>query len=96
MVFRSKHNFLIQLEDGVHRKVIICKALKAALKKKNPFPFQSVRWMDQKGYWIHHLGCMCLVLMEHETHLGPICWEIQMKVPFLDVSFSQTPKCDGT
>lgn len=30
--------------------------------------------------------------MEHETHLGPICWEIQMKVSLQDVSFSQTPK----
>lgn len=30
--------------------------------------------------------------MEHETHLGPICWEIQMEVSLQDVSFSQTPK----
>lgn len=30
--------------------------------------------------------------MEHETHLGPVCWETQMKVSLQDVSFSQTPK----
>lgn len=32
------------------------------------------------------------MVMEHETHLGPICWEVQMKVSLQDVSFSQTPK----
>lgn len=60
--------------------------------KKTPFPSNLSDWWTRKCIKSIRPGCVCLVVMERKTHLELTCWEIQMKVPLQDVSFSQTPK----
>lgn len=93
-VFISKHYFLIQLEDRVHQESDHLQGTESShgIEKKIPFPSNLSDWWSGKGIKSIRPGCVCLLVMEHKTHLGLTCWEIQMKVSLKDVSFSQTPK----
>lgn len=76
---------------GCTTKGITCKAPKALMElKNNPFPFQSVRLMDQKGYQIHQ-AWLCVLKSKVKHIWGSPVEESRCKFPSKTSHFHKHP-----